>query len=173
MQMCSVMLWQLCVPQFLPTAPVVELGAPLDATGSLLGGVPPAFPRVPSTGNGAPGTALALAVGRTGALGDASPGRPAEDGQGQALTRLFLQRRAAAARQLLRVLPTALLYWPLMQLAPSASDPITLATAVGSHGIAGAGGAIDTRAALLLLLMGKCRDSREALEEVGGDAFFR
>ncbi|CAI5472859.1 unnamed protein product [Closterium sp. Yama58-4] len=155
LQMCSVMLWQLCVPRFLPTAQVVEPGSPVPSPGGSSWLV---NPRVAAVAGGEGGGAM-------------SPPYAAEESESMA--RLFLLRRAAAARELLAALPTALLYWPLMQLAPSAGDPIALATAVGSHGIVGAGGAVDVRVALLLLLIGKCSDSSEALEEVGGDAFFR
>ncbi|CAI5505817.1 unnamed protein product [Closterium sp. Naga37s-1] len=155
LQMCSVMLWQLCVPRFLPTAQVVEPGSPVPSPGGSSWLV---NPRVAAVAGGEGGVAM-------------SPPYAAEESESMA--RLFLLRRAAAARELLAALPTALLYWPLMQLAPSAGDPIALATAVGSHGIVGAGGAVDVRVALLLLLIGKCSDSSEALEEVGGDAFFR
>ncbi|GJP80273.1 hypothetical protein CLOP_g10499, partial [Closterium sp. NIES-67] len=155
LQMCSIMLWQLCVPRFLPTAEVVEPGSPVPSPGGSSWLV---NPRMAAVAGGEGGGAM-------------SPPYVAEESESMA--RLFLLRRAAAARELLAALPTALLYWPLMQLAPSAGDPIALATAVGSHGIVGAGGAVDVRVALLLLLIGKCSDSSEALEEVGGDAFFR
>ncbi|GBG92191.1 hypothetical protein CBR_g54636 [Chara braunii] len=90
----------------------------------------------------------------------------------------FLNGKAIVPTKLLMTMPTALLCWPLMQLAPSPS-PVSvedglLATVVGSQGGGGSeGGAGDMRAAMLLLLIGKCRESRAALEEVGGERFFR
>lgn len=87
---------------------------------------------------------------------------------------LLLRGYAAAPRQLVNCIPTALLYWPLIQLAGAATDDMALGNAVGSKGRGNIpGGASDTRAALLLLLIGKCATNQAAFQEVGGEEFFR
>ncbi|EFJ12295.1 hypothetical protein SELMODRAFT_446707 [Selaginella moellendorffii] len=87
---------------------------------------------------------------------------------------LFLRDEAAAPEHLLTKMPTALFYWPLMQLAGATVDDMTLAIAVGSKGGGNVPGcASDVRAALLLLLVGKCTVEQAALDEVGGEEFFR
>ncbi|KAH9326163.1 hypothetical protein KI387_006341, partial [Taxus chinensis] len=87
---------------------------------------------------------------------------------------LLLRGYAAAPRQLVACIPTALLYWPLIQLAGAATDDIALGIAVGSKGRGNIpGGASDIRGALLLLLIGKCTTDRTAFQEVGGEEFFR
>ncbi len=56
----------------------------------------------------------------------------------------------------------------------STSDDIALGIAVGSTGRGNLPGATsDIRAALLLLLIGKCTADQEALKEVEGNEFFR
>jgi hypothetical protein len=61
-----------------------------------------------------------------------------------------------------------------MQLAASANDDVALGIAVGSRGGGTVhGGTCDVRAALLLLLIGKCNAYQAALDEVGGEEFFR
>ncbi len=51
---------------------------------------------------------------------------------------------------------------------------MALGVAVGSRGGGSIeGGACDVRAALLLLLIGKCSTYQAALYEVGGEEFFR
>ncbi|XP_021312036.1 uncharacterized protein LOC110433786 [Sorghum bicolor] len=65
-------------------------------------------------------------------------------------------------------------FWPLIQLEGAASDDIALGIAVGSTGRGNLPGATsDIRAALLLLLIGKCTADQEALKEVEGNEFFR
>lgn len=87
---------------------------------------------------------------------------------------LLLRGYAAAPRQLVNCTPTALLYWPLIQLAGAATDDMALGNAVGSKGRGNIpGGASDTRAALLLLLIGKCATNQAAFQDVGGEEFFR
>ncbi|XP_057812898.2 uncharacterized protein LOC131026903 isoform X1 [Cryptomeria japonica] len=87
---------------------------------------------------------------------------------------LLLRGYAAAPRQLVACIPTALLYWPLIQLAGAATDDIALGIAVGSKGRGNIpGGASDIRGALLLLLIGKCTTDQTAFQEVGGEEFFR
>lgn len=87
---------------------------------------------------------------------------------------LLLRGYAAAPRQLVKCIPTALLYWPLIHLAGAATDDMALGNAVGSKGRGNIpGGASDTRAALLLLLIGNCATNQAAFQEVGGEEFFR
>ncbi|OAE25014.1 hypothetical protein AXG93_523s1190 [Marchantia polymorpha subsp. ruderalis] len=87
---------------------------------------------------------------------------------------MLLNGQAAAPKLLVANMPTALLYWPLMQLAGAATEDVTLGVAVGSRGGGNVpGGACDVRAALLLILIGKCTAYQVALEEVGGEEFFR
>jgi hypothetical protein len=87
---------------------------------------------------------------------------------------MLLSGQAAASKLLVANMPTALLYWPLMQLAASANDDVVLGIAVGSRGGGTVqGGTCDVRAALLLLLIGKCNTYQAALDEVGGNEFFR
>ncbi|KAL5716641.1 hypothetical protein ACHQM5_009777 [Ranunculus cassubicifolius] len=90
------------------------------------------------------------------------------------LAALLLQGQAIVPMQLVAHVPTALLYWPLIQLAGAAADDIALGVAVGSKGRGNLPGATsDIRAALLLLLIGKCTADSAAFQEVGGDDFFR
>jgi hypothetical protein len=87
---------------------------------------------------------------------------------------MLLDGQAAAPKLLVANMPTALLYWPLMQLAASANDDVVLGIAVGSRGGGTVqGGTCDVRAALLLLLIGKCNAYQAALDEVGGNEFVR
>jgi hypothetical protein len=87
---------------------------------------------------------------------------------------MLLNGQAAAPKLLVANMPTALLYWPLMQLAASANDDVALGIAVGSRGGGTVhGGTCDVRAALLLLLISKCNAYQAALDEVGGEEFFR
>jgi len=61
-----------------------------------------------------------------------------------------------------------------MQLASSANDDVVLGIAVGSQGGGTVqGGTCDVRAAPLFLLIGKCNAYQAALDEVGGNEFFR
>jgi hypothetical protein len=87
---------------------------------------------------------------------------------------LLLRGLAIAPMQLVARVPTSLFFWPLMQLEGAASDDIALGIAVGSTGRGNLPGATsDIRAALLLLLIGKCTADQEALKEVEGNEFFR
>ncbi|CAK9221517.1 unnamed protein product [Sphagnum jensenii] len=86
---------------------------------------------------------------------------------------MLLSGQAVAPKLLVANMPTALLYWPLMQLAVSANDDVVLGIALGSRGGGTVrGGTCDVRAALLLLLIGKCNIYQVALDEVGGNEFF-
>ncbi|KAF9592118.1 hypothetical protein IFM89_011956 [Coptis chinensis] len=90
------------------------------------------------------------------------------------LAALLLQGQAIVPMQLVARVPTSLLYWPLIQLAGAAADDIALGVAVGSKGRGNLPGATsDIRAALLLLLIGKCTTDSAAFQEVGGEEFFR
>ncbi|KAL6853317.1 hypothetical protein ACP4OV_019346 [Aristida adscensionis] len=87
---------------------------------------------------------------------------------------LLLRGLAIAPMQLVARVPTSLFFWPLIQLEGAASDDIALGIAVGSTGRGNLPGATsDIRAALLLLLIGKCTADQEALKEVEGNEFFR
>ncbi|CAO2172908.1 unnamed protein product [Urochloa humidicola] len=87
---------------------------------------------------------------------------------------LLLRGLAIAPMQLVARVPTSLFFWPLIQLEGAASDDIALGIAVGSTGRGNLPGATsDIRAALLLLLIGKCTADQEALKEVEGKEFFR
>nr|XP_010937670.1 uncharacterized protein LOC105056966 [Elaeis guineensis]XP_019710453.1 uncharacterized protein LOC105056966 [Elaeis guineensis]XP_019710454.1 uncharacterized protein LOC105056966 [Elaeis guineensis]XP_019710456.1 uncharacterized protein LOC105056966 [Elaeis guineensis]XP_019710457.1 uncharacterized protein LOC105056966 [Elaeis guineensis] len=87
---------------------------------------------------------------------------------------LLLRGQAIAPMQLVAHVPTSLFYWPLIQLAGAATDDIALGIAVGSQGRGNLPGATsDIRAALLLLLIGKCTAEQEAFQEVEGKEFFR
>ncbi|XP_062208222.1 uncharacterized protein LOC133909697 isoform X2 [Phragmites australis] len=87
---------------------------------------------------------------------------------------LLLRGLAIAPMQLVARVPTSLFFWPLIQLEGAASDDIALGIAVGSTGRGNLPGATsDIRAALLLLLLGKCTADQEALKEVEGNEFFR
>ncbi|XP_042476064.1 uncharacterized protein LOC122057826 isoform X2 [Macadamia integrifolia] len=90
------------------------------------------------------------------------------------LAALLLRGQALVPMQLVARVPTALFYWPLIQLAGAATDDIALGVAVGSKGRGNLPGATsDIRAALLLLLIGKCTADPAAFLEVGGEEFFR
>ncbi|KAI3991511.1 hypothetical protein MKX01_003253, partial [Papaver californicum] len=90
------------------------------------------------------------------------------------LAALLLRGQAIVPMQLVSRVPTPLLYWPLIQLASAATDDIALGVAVGSKGRGNLPGATsDIRAALLLLLIGKCTSDAAAFQEVGGEEFFR
>lgn len=96
------------------------------------------------------------------------------NGHDSTMATMLLNGQAASPKSLVANMPTALLYWPLMQLASSANEDVALGVAVGSRGGGIVeGGACDVRAALLLLLIGKCSTYQAALEEVGGEEFFR
>jgi hypothetical protein len=87
---------------------------------------------------------------------------------------MLLGGHAAAPKLLVANMPTALLYWPLTQLAGAATEDVTLGVAVGSRGRGNVpGGVCDVRAALLLILIRKCTEYQVALDEVGGEEFFR
>eukprot|EP01018_Ginkgo_biloba_P020488 Gb_07792 [translate_table: standard] len=95
------------------------------------------------------------------------------DCKSTSMAALLLRGYAAAPRQLVACVPTTLLYWPLIQLAGAATDDMALGVAVGSKGRGNIpGGASDIRAALLLLLIGKCTTNQAAFQEVGGEEFF-
>ncbi|KAK9127125.1 hypothetical protein Syun_015922 [Stephania yunnanensis] len=90
------------------------------------------------------------------------------------LAALLLQGQATVPMQLVTQVPTVLFDWPLIQLAGAATDNIALGVAVGSKGRGNVSGATsDIRAALLVLLIGKCTADPAAFQEVGGEEFFR
>ncbi|KAJ6820092.1 uncharacterized protein M6B38_399295 [Iris pallida] len=87
---------------------------------------------------------------------------------------LLLRGHATVPMQLVARVPTSLFYWPLIQLAGAATDDIALDVAVGSKGGGNLPGSTsDIRAALLLLLIGKCSADSIAFLEVEGEEFFR
>ncbi|KAL3655884.1 hypothetical protein CASFOL_000280 [Castilleja foliolosa] len=87
---------------------------------------------------------------------------------------LLLHGQAIVPMQLVARVPSALFYWPLIQLAGAATDNIALGVSVGSKGRGNLpGGTSDIRATLLLLLIGKCTADPAAFNDVGGEEFFR
>lgn len=87
---------------------------------------------------------------------------------------LLLRGSAIAPMPLVSRVPASLFYWPLIQLAGAATDDIALGVAVGSTGRGYLPGSTsDIRAALLLLLIGKCTSDPVAFSEVDGNEFFR
>ncbi|GER34903.1 hypothetical protein STAS_11158 [Striga asiatica] len=87
---------------------------------------------------------------------------------------LLLNGQAIVPMQLVARVPSALFYWPLIQLASAATDNIALGVSVGSKGRGNlSGGTSDIRATLLLLLIGKCTADPAAFVDVGGEEFFR
>ncbi|PKA52462.1 hypothetical protein AXF42_Ash019088 [Apostasia shenzhenica] len=87
---------------------------------------------------------------------------------------LLLAGHAIVPMQLVARVPVPLFFWPLIQLAGAAADDIALGVAVGSNGRANLPGSTsDIRAALLLLLIGKCTVDSSAFQEVEGEEFFR
>ncbi|KAK8949833.1 hypothetical protein KSP40_PGU006474 [Platanthera guangdongensis] len=87
---------------------------------------------------------------------------------------LVLRGHAIVPVQLMARVPESLFYWPLIQLAGAVADDIALGVAVGSEGRANLPGSTsDIRAALLLLLIGKCSADSAAFREVEGEEFFR
>lgn len=87
---------------------------------------------------------------------------------------LVLRGHAIVPVQLMARVPESLFYWPLIQLAGAVADDIALGVAVGSEGRANLPGSTsDIRAALLLLLIGKCSADSAAFHEVEGEEFFR
>ncbi|XP_058109747.1 uncharacterized protein LOC131252965 isoform X2 [Magnolia sinica] len=115
--------------------------------------------------------------GRDELLGDigssSQPDHPPLICKTTSMAALLLRGYAFVPMQLVERVPTALFYWPLIQLAGAATDDIALGVAVGSKGRGNLPGATsDIRAALLLLLIGKCSDPA-AFQEVDGEEFFR
>nr|XP_027104507.1 uncharacterized protein LOC113725505 isoform X2 [Coffea arabica] len=95
-------------------------------------------------------------------------------GETASMAALLLHGQAIVPMQLVARVPAALFYWPLIQLAASATDNIALGVSVGSKGRGNVPGATsDIRATLLLLLIGKCTADPAAFKEFGGEQFFR
>ncbi|XP_017247716.1 uncharacterized protein LOC108219002 isoform X2 [Daucus carota subsp. sativus] len=95
-------------------------------------------------------------------------------GETASMAALLLRGQAVVPMQLVARVPAALFHWPLIQLASAATDNIALGVSVGSKGRGNIPGATsDIRAALILLLVGKCTAVPTAFEEVGGDDCFR
>ncbi|XP_028549500.1 uncharacterized protein LOC110099906 isoform X2 [Dendrobium catenatum] len=92
----------------------------------------------------------------------------------ESMAALVLRGHAIVPMQLVARVPPSLFDWPLIQLAGAVTDDIALGVAVGSEGRANLPGATsDIRAALLLLLIGKCSADSAAFREVDGEEFFR
>ncbi|KAJ4969973.1 hypothetical protein NE237_003072 [Protea cynaroides] len=92
----------------------------------------------------------------------------------ESMAALLLRGQALVPLQLVARVPTALFFWPLIQLAGAATDDIALGVAVGSKRRGNLPGATsDIRAALLLLLIGKCTADPSAFVDVGREQFFR
>lgn len=95
-------------------------------------------------------------------------------GETASMAALLLHGQAIVPMQLVARVPAALFYWPLIQLAASATDNIALGVSVGSKGRGNVPGATsDIRATLLLLLIGKCTADPAAFKGFGGEQFFR
>ena len=173
LQASALILRQLCVPRSLPAAAVVVQPGPHSH--SHTPSISPyahhrltASPLPALEPSSLPAATAAAAASSTAGLVDE------HHSSSSSLAPLFLHNRVIVARSLLAHLPTALLYGPLMQLGPSPSHTLALATAVGSAGSSAiTSAALDMRVALLLLLLAKCSAWPDALEEVGGDMFFR
>ncbi|KAL4188937.1 hypothetical protein AMTRI_Chr08g204570 [Amborella trichopoda] len=87
---------------------------------------------------------------------------------------LLLRGHASVPMQLVACVYTPLFFWPLIQLADAVTDDIALGVSVGSKGRGSLPGSVsDIRAALLLLLIGKCTADHAAFSDVGGEEFFR
>ncbi|KAJ7548084.1 hypothetical protein O6H91_08G116800 [Diphasiastrum complanatum] len=111
---------------------------------------------------------------RTSSMTTGINGRANDNAPLSSVAALLLRDEAAAPKLLVASIPTALLYWPLMQLSGAPTEDVTLGVAVGSRGGGNVpGGVSDVRAALLLLLIGKCIVQPGAFEDVGGEEFFR
>lgn len=100
--------------------------------------------------------------------------RPSLPYETASMAALLLRGHAMVPMQLVARVPASLFFWPLIQLAGAATDDIALDVAVGSKGGGNLPGATsDIRAALLLLLIGKCSADSTAFMEVEGEEFFR
>ncbi|XP_068669008.1 uncharacterized protein [Aristolochia californica] len=97
------------------------------------------------------------------------PTRPSSVCETASLAALVLRGYAVVPMRLVARVPTSLFDWPLIQLAGAVTDDISLGVAVGSN----PGTTSDIRAALLLLLIGKCTEDSSAFQDVGGEGFFR
>ncbi|KAM3355404.1 hypothetical protein ACQJBY_025901 [Aegilops geniculata] len=172
LKMCDMLFSQLCLR--LPSTNVMQLGG-LQSLGQLFG----------CTTKNIECTLETLASHKTIGTKSLSRNETLQDtGMNQStqsallcetsMAALLLKGLAIAPMQLVALVPTSLFYGPLMQLEGAASDDIALGIAVGSTGRGNIPGATsDIRAALLLLLIGKCTADPEALSEVEGNEFFR
>ncbi|XP_031485176.1 uncharacterized protein LOC116254156 isoform X1 [Nymphaea colorata] len=96
------------------------------------------------------------------------------DSESASMAAMLLSGHASVPMQLVARISTDLFYWPLIQLASAATDDIALGVSVGSKGRGILpGSASDIRAALLLLLIGKCTSDPAVFQDIGGDEFFR
>jgi hypothetical protein len=172
MQMCDMLFSQLCLR--LPSSNVMHMGG-LQSLGQLFGCTTKNIESHLET------LASHQNVGnknfcRSETLQDISVNQTAQTTllSETSMAALLLRGLAIAPMQLVARVPTSLFFWPLMQLEGAASDDIALGIAVGSTGRGNLPGATsDIRAALLLLLIGKCTADQEALKEVEGNEFFR
>ncbi|VAH70312.1 unnamed protein product [Triticum turgidum subsp. durum] len=172
LKMCDMLFSQLCLR--LPSTNVMQLGG-LQSLGQLFG----------CTTKNIECTLETLASHKTIGTKSLSRNETLQDtGMNQStqsallcetsMAALLLKGLAIAPMQLVALVPTSLFYGPLMELEGAASDDIALGIAVGSTGRGNIPGATsDIRAALLLLLIGKCTADPEALSEVEGNEFFR
>jgi hypothetical protein len=171
-QMCDMLFSQLCLR--IPPTNVVHLGG-LQSLGQLFGCATNNFESNLET------LASHQHVGnknfcRSETLQDISINQSAQSTLRceASMAALLLRGLAIAPMQLVARVPTSLFFWPLIQLEGAASDDVALGIAVGSTGRGNLPGTTsDIRAALLLLLIGKCTADQEALKEFEGNEFFR
>ncbi|CAM0885577.1 unnamed protein product [Alopecurus aequalis] len=172
LKMCDMLFSQLCLR--LPSTNVMQLGG-LQSLGQLFGCT---TKNIEShlEARASHHTAGTKKFGRNETLQDTSLNQSTQSTLlcETSMAALLLKGLAIAPMQLVARVPTSLFFWPLMQLEGAASDDIALGIAVGSTGRGNIPGATsDIRAALLLLLIGKCTADQEALTEVEGNEFFR
>lgn len=173
LKMCDILFSQLCLRQQLSNVTSHGnfkcLTNRFDKSGSCKGDLPAHMPQTPQDKKNVnrddlPGT------------GDSSAGIDQSKllCETASMAALLLHGYAIVPIQLVAHVPASLFYWPLIQLAGSATDDIALDVAVGSRRGGNLPGAIsDIRAALLLLLIGKCSADTAAFLEVEGEEFFR
>lgn len=170
--MCDMLFSQLCLR--LPSTNVMQLGG-LQSLGQLFGCTTKNI-ECPLETLASHQTIGTKSLCRNETLQDTGMNQPTQSTLlcETSMAALLLKGLAIAPMQLVARVPTSLFFWPLMQLEGAASDDIALGIAVGSTGRGNIPGATsDIRAALLLLLIGKCTADQEALSEVEGNEFFR
>ncbi|CAN6472475.1 unnamed protein product [Victoria cruziana] len=173
LKMCDLLFSQLCLRSSLDS----KAGAGLSPFGDDIGASHLFFG---SAGNGCEADKM-LALQKTmfngiEFIGDTETKLRSSESESEAasMAALLLSGHASVPMQLVTHVSTDLFYWPLIQLASAATDDIALGVSVGSKGRGILpGSASDIRAALLLLLIGKCTSGPAVFQDIGGDEFFR